>query len=94
MNALRSLLLLLVLVALTLTLLPAGATGVGVLLHRLMPAVGLGNGILIAAVALSVSIHFVLRMSDAAHSVRQELDEAELEELVAVMHRPARRRRP
>jgi hypothetical protein len=94
MNALRSLLLLLVLVALTLTLLLAGATGVGVLLHRLIPAVGLGTAVLSGVVALSVSLHFVLGLFSQANSLRDRLDESELEEFVAVMHRPARGRRP
>ncbi len=94
MNAVRSLLLLLVLVALTLTLLLAGATGVGLLLNRMMPAVGLGTGILIGAVALTVSVRFVLGLFGQAHSVGEELDRAELEELLTVVHRPARRRRP
>jgi hypothetical protein len=98
MNVIRSLLPFLILVALTLTLLLAGAAGVGVLLHRLIPAIGLGNGVLIGTLALSVSVHFVLRMFDAAHSVREELDEVELEaaelkEFVTAMHRPARGRR-
>jgi hypothetical protein len=94
MNAIRSLLLLLVLVALTLALLLAGATGVGVLLNRLIPAVGLGTGILIGAVALPVSLRFVLGLFGEVRSLREELDQGELEELVTAMHRPARRRRP
>jgi hypothetical protein len=94
MNALRTLLLLLALVALTLTLLLAGATGVGVLLHRLIPALGLGTAVLSGVVALSVSLHFVLGLFGRANALRAELDESELEEIVAVMHRPARGRRP
>ncbi len=94
MNAIRSLLLLLVLVALTLALLLAGATGVGVLLNRLMPAVGLETGILIGAVALSVSLKFVLDLLGRAYSLGEEVDPAELEELVAAMHRASLRRRP
>ena len=93
MNALRTLLLLMVLVALTLTLLLAGAAGVGVLLHRLIPALGLGSAVLSGVVALSVSLHFVLGLFGQANSLRDELDESELEELVAAMHRPARGRR-
>lgn len=93
MAAIRNLLLLLVLVALTLTLLLAGATGVGVVLNRLMPAVGLGTGVLIGALALSVSMHFVLGLLGEARGLREELERGELEELVAAMHRPARRRR-
>jgi hypothetical protein len=93
MNAIRSLLLLLVLVTLTLTLLLAGATGVGVVLNRLMPAVGLGTGVLVGVVALTVSVRFVLGLFDSMHSLREELDPGELEELVSAMHRPARRRR-
>lgn len=93
MYAVRSLLLLLVLVAITLTLLLAGATGVGVLLHRLIPAVELGTAVLIGVVALSVCLHFVLGLLGEVNSVREELDEGELEELVAAIHRPARRRR-
>lgn len=93
MGIVRSLLLLLVLVAISLTLLLAGATGVGVLLHRLMSGVGLGTGILIGVVALSVCLHFVLGLLDQAHSLREELDESELEEFVAAIQRPSRRRR-
>lgn len=93
MNAVRTLLLLLVLLAITLTLLLAGATGLGTLLHRLMPSVGLGTGVLIGVVALSVSAHFVLSLLGRAHSLRGELAEAELEELVAVVHHPPRRQR-
>lgn len=94
MNALRSLLLLLVLVALTVTLLLAGATGVGVVLHRLIPTVGLGSAVLSGVVALSVSLHFVLGLFGQANSLREELDESELQDMVAVMHRPPRGRRP
>lgn len=96
MHAVRSLLLLLVLVAVTLTLLLAGATGVGVLLHRLMPTVGLGTAVLIGLVGLSVSARFVLGLWDEAHSLREELgelQEAQLQELVTAAHGPARRRR-
>jgi hypothetical protein len=93
MHALQTLLLLLVLVALTLTLLLAGATGVGFLLHRLIPALGLGTAVLIGVVALSVSLHFVLGLFSHANSLREQLDESEMEEIVAVMHRPARGRR-
>lgn len=93
MNVLRSLLFLLALVAITLTVLLAGAAGVGVLLHRLMPAVGVGTAVLTGVVGLSVSVYFVLGIFAEAHSVREELDEVELEELVATIHRPSRRRR-
>ena len=93
MNAIHSLLLLLVLVAITLTLLLAGAAGVGVLLNRLIPAIGLGTAVLTGVVALAVSAHFVLGIFAQVHSVREELDEAELEEVVAAFHRPSRRRR-
>lgn len=93
MNSVRSLVLLLVVLAITLTLLLAGATGLGVLLNRLLPGVELGTGVLIGVVALSVCLHFVLGVSGQAHSVREELDEAELEELMTAIHRPARRRR-
>lgn len=91
MNAVRSLLLLLALVAATLTLLLAGATGVGVLLHRLMPAVELGPAVLTGVVGLSVSVYFVSGIFAQAYSVREH--EAELEEVVAVLDRPSRRRR-
>ncbi len=94
MNAVRSLLFLLMLVAITLTLLLAGATGVGALLNRLIPAIGLGTAVLIAVVALTVSVYFVLGIFARVHSVREELDEAELEQLVTAIHRPSRRRRP
>jgi TRAP-type C4-dicarboxylate transport system permease small subunit len=93
MNVVRSLLLLLVLVATTLTLLLAGATGMGALLHRLIPTIGLGTAVLIGVVALSVSVHFVLGIFAQVHSVRQELDEAELEQLLDVVHRSSRKRR-
>jgi hypothetical protein len=98
MNVIGSLLPFLVLVVLTLALLLAGGAGVGILLHRLMPAVGLGNGVLIGTVALSVSVHFVLGMLGEVRSIRNELeeaelDEAELKELVTALHRPARGRR-
>jgi hypothetical protein len=93
MNAVRSLLFLLVLLAVTLTLLLAGATGLGVLLHRLMPGVGLETGVLIGVLALSVSVNFVLNLLRQANSLREELDEAEIQEIVAVLPRPARRSR-
>lgn len=93
MNILHTLLLLLVLVLITLTMLLAGAAGVGVLLHRLMPSVGLGPAILTGVVGLSVSIHFVLRIFAEARSVGEELTEVELEEVVATIRRPSRRRR-
>jgi hypothetical protein len=93
MNAVRSLLLLLVLVAITLTLLLAGATGVGVLLHRLIPAVELGPAVLIGVVALSVSVYIVLGIFGQAHTLGEELDEEEMKELMASIHRPAPRRR-
>lgn len=93
MNALRSLLLLLALVAITLTLLLSGAAGVGALLHRLIPPVGLGNAILIGVVALSVSVYFVLGIFSRAHSIQEELDEAELEEVINAIRHPSRRRR-
>jgi hypothetical protein len=93
MNAVRTLALLLALVTITLTLLLAGATGLGLLLERLLPGVGLGTGVLIGVVALSVSARFVLGLFAQSIAVREELDEAELEDLVAAMHRPARRRR-
>jgi hypothetical protein len=93
MNAVRSLLLLLVLVAITLTLLLAGATGIGVVLNRLIPAIGLGTAVLTGVVALAVSAHFVLGIFAQVDSLREELDEAELEELVTAFHRPSRRRR-
>lgn len=93
MNAVRTLLLLLVLLAITLTLLLAGATGVGALLHRLMPALGLGTGVLIGVVALSVSAHFVLSLLGQVQSLPEELDEAELERVVAVVSHPPRRQR-
>lgn len=94
MNAVRSLLFLFALVAVTLTLLLAGATGVGALLHRLVPAVELGPAVVAGVVALSVSLNFVLNLSVRADAVREELDEAELEELVTAIHRPSRGRRP
>lgn len=93
MNAVRTLVLLLVLVTITLTLLLAGATGLGVLLNRLLPDVGLGAGILIGVVALSVCLRFVLGLLGHVTSVREELDESDMEELVAVVHRPPRGRR-
>ncbi|WP_420128778.1 hypothetical protein [Longimicrobium sp.] len=94
MNAVRTLMFALLLVALTITLLLAGATGVGMLLDRLLPDVGLGTGILIGVLALSVSVNFVLNLLGQANSLRDELDEAEMEELVTVLHRPTRKRRP
>jgi uncharacterized membrane protein len=93
MSAFRSLLLLLVLLLITLTLLLVSATGVGLLLDRLLPGVGLGMGMLIGVVALSISAYVVLGLFSQANAVREELDEAELEELVTAMHRPARQRR-
>jgi preprotein translocase subunit SecY len=93
MNAIRTLVLLLVLVALITTLLLVGATGVGVLLDRLLPDVGLGSGVLIGVLALSVSVNFVLNLFAQANSLRDELDEAEMEDFVTVIHRPARKRR-
>jgi hypothetical protein len=93
MNAVRTLLLMLVLVAITLTLLLAGATGVGALLHRLVPGIGLGTSVLIAAVALSVSARFVLGLLGQAQSLREELDDTELEEVMAALRRPAPGRR-
>jgi hypothetical protein len=93
MSAFRSLMLLLVLLLITLTLLLAGATGVGIVLARLLPDVGLGMGVLTGVVALSVSAHMVLGLFSQANFVREELDEAELEELVTAIHRPARGRR-
>jgi hypothetical protein len=98
MNAVRTLGFMLALVTVTLALLLAGATGVGVLLDRLLPEVGLGTGILIGVVALSVCLHFVLGLLGQAQLMGHELDEAELEEadlkeLVSIAHRPARRRR-
>lgn len=92
-SAFRSLLLLLVLVLATLTLLLAGATGVGAVLDWLLPEVGLGMGVLIGVVALSISVGVVMGLFGQANMVREELDEAELEELVAAIHRPARKRR-
>ena len=93
MNILHTLLLLLVLVAITLTMLLAAATGVGVLLHRLMPSVGLGPAVLTGVVGLSVSIHFVLRIFADTRYVSEELDQMALEEVVATIRRPSRRRR-
>ncbi|HEX2077488.1 MAG TPA: hypothetical protein VHG08_07250 [Longimicrobium sp.] len=97
MNAVRTLSFLLVLLAITLALLLAGATGLGALLHRLMPAVGLGTAVLIGVVALSVSAHFVLSVLGRAHSLQEEIDEADLKELeemlAAAAHRPARGQR-
>jgi hypothetical protein len=93
MNLVRSLLFPLVLVVITLTLLLASATGVGALLYRLMPGLGLGTAVLICVVALTVSLRFVLGLLGQVHALREELDEAEIEELVAAVHRPARKRR-
>lgn len=93
MNAVRNLLLLILLVALTLTLLLAGATGVGSVLHWLIPEVELGAAILTGVVGLSISIYFVMGILAQAHAVREELDDVEMEELVAVVHRPSRGRR-
>jgi hypothetical protein len=92
MNAVRSLLLLLALLAITLTLLLAGATGLGALLHRLMPSVELGTAVLIGVVALSVCARFALGLLGGVHSLEEELDEAELEKLVVVHHPPRRQR--
>lgn len=94
MHAVRSLLFLCALVAITLTLLLAGATGAGVLLNWLIPAIELGPAVVAAVVALSVSVNFVLNLFARADAVREELDEAEVEELVAALQRPSRRRRP
>lgn len=93
MNAVRSLMSVLVLIALTITLLLAGATGVGVLLDRLLPDVGLGSGILIGVLALSVSVNFVMSLLAQVNSVRDEVDEAEMEDLVTVIHHPPARKR-
>src|SRR5688572_16988995 len=87
MNAVRALLLPLVLLAITLVLLLTAATGLGALLHRLMPSVGLGTAVLIGVVALSVSVKFVLSLLGGIYSLPGELDE---EELVAVVHHPPR----
>jgi hypothetical protein len=93
MNVVRTLLLLLALLAITLTLLLAGATGLGALLHRLMPSVELGTAVLIGVVALSVCARFALGLLGGVHSLEEELDEAELEELVAVVSQPPRKQR-
>jgi hypothetical protein len=93
MNAVRTLFFLLLLLVLTLTVLIAGATGVGALLNRLLPGIGLGTGTLIGVVALSVCLHFALVILGQVHVVREELDDAEMEEFVAAIRRPARNRR-
>jgi hypothetical protein len=100
MHTVRSLLLLLVLLAITLTLLLTGAAGLGALLHRLIPAVELGSGVLIGVVALSVCMHFVLGLLGQAHSLREELDDAQIEEIeelqelvTALQHRRPRLRK-
>ncbi|HYR07093.1 MAG TPA: hypothetical protein VEQ60_04980, partial [Longimicrobium sp.] len=57
------------------------------------PEIGLGTAVLIAVVALTVSVHFVAGLFAQAHSVQEEMDPEELEQFVAAIHRPSRRRR-
>ena len=93
MHAVRSLLLLLMAVFITLALLLAGATGVGALLHWLLPGIELGTAVLIGVVALAVSTRFVLNLLGETQSVREALTDEELRELVEAVHHPPRRRR-
>lgn len=91
MHALRTLLLMLALVAVTLALLLAGGTGVGVLLHRLIPEAGLGTAILIGVVALAVSVHWVMSMFVRAQDTASRMDDEEFEAFVTALQRPTRK---
>ena len=59
-------------------------TGIGLLLHALIPAVDQGMGILIGLVAAALALHFLGRLLDMAPLTTPDADLDDLDEALAV----------